>query len=192
MNILARLFLTVLLVICICTPIALAEIISEEPVTEESFVMKEESQSDIIIKELPATLTITPFLSNGLKLSAPVDIKELPTDKAVTSEITSVRSGVTKTKIVQIYPESVLEVSNDVETIKQTSTSTISPKLELYYGYQRSSVEPWQYYYKIEKCDTEKCTVVRAEFDTKRVWIEEISVSEANTITGIPAYEALP
>jgi hypothetical protein len=154
--------------------------------------MKEESKSELIVKELPATLTITPFLSNGLKLSAPVDIKELPIDQVVTSEVKSVRSGVTKTKIVQIYPESVLEVSTDVETIKQTSTSEISPKLELYYGYQKSAIEPWQYYYKIDSCENGVCKVVRADYSTRKVWIEEIPETTANTITGIPNYETLP
>jgi hypothetical protein len=160
----------------------------DEKVTEEQFILKPESESEIIVKDPPATVLVSPILSSGEKLEE-TDIKEFPLDRPVTSLVESTRSGIITTKIVQIYPESVLEVSNDANTIKQSAAGDV--KLELYYGYQTDN-KPWQYYYKVESCVDGTCRVVRAEFATKRVWIESVSESVITSIIGIPAYEALP
>ena len=177
------------------TPTPTPDIPPEEKVTEDLFGLNEDSKSEVIIKDPPATLTITPYLSTGVKLAEPVDIKELPLDRAVTSKVDSLRMGVLKTKIVQIYPESRLEVSVDAETIIQKKNITVIskyPDMELYYGYQNSSVKPWKYYYKVETCSGGTCRVVRGEFDTRKVWIEYQPESAVNAITIDTKYEALP
>lgn len=190
-----KLILTLVLFCCLIIPVFADEIITlkDAPITEQSFMLKEESKSEIIIKEPPATLTVTPFLSSGVVKASPVDIKELPIDQVVTSLVTSVRSGVTKTKVVQIYPESVLQISPSTETVMQTKVAN-DPKVELYYEYQKSIQEPWKYYYKVEKCGSETCRVVRADFAERKVWIEYIPVATANGLVSetIPAYDALP
>lgn len=171
------------------TPESIAAVLKEDEAVEaEQFVLKPESESEIIVKDLPATVIVKPFLSTG-KMLGETDIKEFPLDRPVTSLVESTRSGITKTKIVQIYPESVLEVSNDATVIKQSSEGDV--KLELYYGYQTAD-KPWTYYYKVEGCSDGMCRVVRAEFDTKKVWIESVSESTITALSGIPAYEALP
>lgn len=184
-----KLFLTTLLLIALIIPV-FAEELSEAPIVESSFVMKEESKAEI--KEVaPITIDIQPYLSSGALLSRTVEAKELPVQQMVTSLVKQTNRGVVKEKIVQMYPEATLELSDNAETVKQ-STTTGTVKVEMYYDYQKSVSQPWSKYYKVENCDATKCRVVRAEFSTRRVWIEEIAVAQANAISGIPSYDALP
>jgi len=164
---------------------------ADKPITEESFVYNDSSKADI--KEKPLiTINITPFLSSGKKLGRTINEKELPLDQLVTNLVEHINNGVTKTKYVQIYPETVLEMSEDAETIKQSSPNGGKLKHEIYYGYQKSVSEPWSQYYKVESCGLEFCRVVRADFNTRVVTIEEITAEQANGIVGIPVYEELP
>ena len=164
---------------------------ADKPITEESFVYHDNSKSDI--KEKPLiTINITPFLSSGNKLDRKIHEKELPLDQAVTNLVEHVNNGFKKTKYIQIYPETVLEMSEDAETVKQSSTNGGKMKHEIYYGYQKSVSQPWSQYYKVESCGIEFCRVVRGDFDTRVVTIEEITLEQANGIVGIPAYEELP
>ena len=160
---------------------------AEKAITEDSFHYNASSKSDI--KEKPLiTINITPYLSSGKQLGRKIDEKELPIDQMVTNLVEHINNGVKKTKYIQIYPETVLEMSDDAETIKQTMDGRV--RLELYYGYQ--TAKPWAQYYKVENCDATKCRVVRADFATRQVWIETITVEIANGITGLPEYNDLP
>ena len=191
------------LLICLCVicllivPVLAGEIslyptetqLSRDPIIESSFVMKEESKSEV--KEIaPITIEIVPFLSSGAKLSRTIEAKELPMQQVVTSLVKHNNRGVIKEKVVQQYPEAILEMSDNAETVKQTTQGDM--KLELYYDYQKSISEPWSKYYKVEKCDASMCKVVRADFATRTVTVSEITLAQANGISGIPAYEALP
>jgi len=160
-----------------------------DPITEQSFDLKEESKAEV--KEVsPITIDITPFLSTGLLLNREVEAKELPLQQVVTSLVKHNNRGVIKEKVVQQYPEAILEMSDNAETVKQTTQGDM--KLELYYDYQKSISEPWGKYYKVEKCDASMCKVVKADFATRTVTVSEITLAQANGISGIPAYEALP
>jgi hypothetical protein len=99
---------------------------------------------------------------------------------------------VSKIKTLEVHPVSDIIVSSNAESIMQISDNSSSPSLELYYGYQQSAYQPWQYYYKVESCTDGMCRVVRADFDTKQVWIEMILETELNAIPSMPAYEVLP
>lgn len=181
--------LVLALLIVLVVPVFAEEII-EAPITDQSFALKEESKAEV--KEVaPITIDIQPYLSSGALLSRTVEAKELPVQQMVTALVKQTNRGVVKEKIVQMYPEAVLELSDNAETIKQSST-TGAVKVEMYYDYQKSKMEPWSKYYKVENCDATKCRVVRADFATRQVWIEEISLAQANAISGIPTYDALP
>lgn len=175
---------TIILIFCLIIPV-----FAEKPITAESFVYHENSKSDIKEKNL-ITINITPFLSSGKTLDRKINEKELPLDQLVTNVVEHTNNGIKKIKYVQIYPESVLEMSDDAETVKQSSSGKV--KDEIYYGYQKSVSQPWSQYYKIENCDDTKCRVVRADFATRQVWIEEILLTQANSIIGLPDYSALP
>lgn len=163
--------------------------LSREPIVESSFTLKEESKAEV--KEVaPITIDIQPYLSSGAKLTRTVEAKELPLQQVVTSLVKHSNRGVVKEKIVQLYPEAVVELSDSAETVKQTTTGDM--KLELYYDYQKSISEPWSKYYKIEKCLDGKCRVVTADFATRTVQVREITLAQGSAIAGIPAYEALP
>lgn len=95
-------------------------------------------------------------------------------------------------KIVQLQPDMDISVSDDSKTVLQKSTVNTSEGMEIYYGYQESRSSPWSHRYKVESCDDTKCRVVRSDFATRKVWIEEITLAEANSITGIPNHDALP
>jgi len=179
--------LIVLLILCFVLPVIAVSPYINDPITEDSFVYKEASKSEIQTPPL-VTIDITPFLSSGAKLNRNIHEKELPYNQMVTNLVEHVNNGVKKIKTVQIYPESILEMSDDAETIKQTMDGRV--RLELYYGYQ--TAKPWAQYYKVENCDATKCRVVRADFATRQVWIETITVEIANGITGLPEYNDLP
>lgn len=158
-------------------------------ITEQSFVMKEDSKAEII-EIPPVTVDIQPYLSSGSLLSRNVEAKELPLKQAVTSLVKHNNRGVVTEKIVQVYPESTVELSGDASTVKQTTSGNM--KLELYYGYQQSDSQPWSKYYKVEKCNMDKCRVVTADFATRSVQVHEITLAQANAIVGIPDYGVLP
>lgn len=115
-----------------------------------------------------------------------------PLVKTKLSPTTMMFKASTGSKMIQVNPMSTVTISADTQTVMQTSASPESPRVELYYGYQTSQNSPWTNYYKIEKCDGVQCRVVRADFATRKVWIEYIPVATANSITGILPYESLP
>lgn len=183
--------LAILIVIVMMVSIVSGKV-STDPITEDSFKYNSSSKSEIKEKDL-ITINITPFLSSGKKLDRKIHEKELPLDQLVTNLVEHVNNGVKKTKVVQIYPEMVLEVSDDAETIKQSAPNGGKLKHEIYYGYQNLTDKvPWKKYYRVENCNTETCRVVRANFTSRIVTVTHITLSEANAITGLPAYEVLP
>lgn len=100
-----------------------------------------------------------------------------------------------KIKSLQSFPESTIQVSADMETVMQQTEAVGFPKVELYYGYQTAYGKPWQYFYQIQSCDNIRCRVVRGEFETRKIWIEEISLNNGLALaasSSIPAYNDLP
>ena len=183
--------LIVLLILCFVLPVIAVSPYINDPITEDTFQYKEDSKSKIE-KPVLITIDITPFLSSGAKLNRNIHEKELPYNQMVTNLVEHVNNGVKKIKIVQIYPEALFEMSDDAETVKQSSTNGGKMKHEIYYGYQKSISQPWEKYYKVENCDATMCKVVRADFTTRVVTVTNVPLTEINKITGIVAYEALP
>jgi hypothetical protein len=147
--------------------------------------------ADTIIKSIPEnTLQWKTVSSVGIK-------QDVAVDAVKTMRVPTVMSFTTPTRIksLQVYPESKVSVSEDTQTVMQQSISPTSPKAELYYGYQNDYGVPWMYYYKVENCDATKCRVVRAEFLTRKVWIEEINLDTGSALAiapTIPTYQDLP
>ncbi len=165
--------LTILILIALCFPVVMA------------------SDTISAIKSIPSdTLKWETVSERGVKTDSTVDAVK-------TMKIPTVMSFTTATKIksLQVYPDSKVSVSTDTETVMQQSVIPTSPKAEIYYGYQNSYGVPWLYYYKVESCDTTKCRVVRAEFLTRKVWIETINLDTGSALAiapTIPTYEDLP
>lgn len=131
----------------------------------------ENSESDVIIK---------PIDSNG-DAQDQVDITAI--DETTTAIVAIENTGVEKT--IEISPRSKIVISEDGESIKQGSGSSV----ELYYGYQKSYSQPWTDYARVDSCTDGICRVVLANFAEKRVWIEYKSESE---IYGISESDMIP
>ena len=145
------------------------------------------------------TIALKPISAKGIVSAEPVDIKSLSLATVTVASIEITKDMVVTTKTVQIFPEAKVQVSENTETVMQSSTTgnaeTHTPVLELYYGYEKSKYEPWQYYYRVDDISKNPCRVVRADFATKRVWIEYVDPAAITAIVNagtIPAYGALP
>ena len=156
-----------LILIALIFPVVMAETISElsESVVEWKQVTDKgvsESLSPALVKTKQSPTTMRFSVSNG------------------------------KSKMMQVNPHSSVLISQDGKIVTQLSKDPNSPLFESHYGYQDTEEIPWTQYYKIEKCDATQCRVVRAEFSTRKVWIEYIPIATANSITGIIPYNELP
>jgi hypothetical protein len=164
--------------------------LSREPIVDTSFQMKEESKAGVI-EIAPITIDIQPYLSTGALLSREVNAKELPSQQVVTSLVKQTNRGIIREKIIQVYPESKVELSDDATNIHQSSSGDM--RHEFYYDYQNLTTrQPWKYYYKVEKCGATTCKVVKADFNTRIVTVTDITLTQANGITGIPQWSELP
>jgi len=119
-----------------------------------------------------------------------VDIQALPASQPSIVEVEITVGSLLKKKIIQIYPDSKVNFSPNAETVMQVSP--FNSPLELFYGLQKSDLEPWEYQFRVLRCGNGNCTVVRAEFDSREVWLEEISEVAIEAISDIPNYTALP
>jgi len=183
-----RSYLIIILVLFLITPVFALSLYSQDLITKDTFFYKEESKSEIKTSDL-ITINITPYLSTGKILDRTIQAKELPLNQVITVFVEYINDKVKKTKVVQMYPETIFEMSDDAEIVKQSSADG-KVRLQIHYGYQTD--KPWDKYYKVEGCNFEFCRVVRADFTTRVVTVSNVPLTEINKITGIVAYEALP
>jgi len=142
--------------------------------------VNESSISEAIVENSDLNIIIKPIDSNG-DMQNQVDITAI--DETTTAVVEIENTDVEK--IIEIAPESKLVVSENGESVKQGSGSSV----ELYYGYQKSYSQPWTDYARVDSCVDGICKVVLANFVEKRVWIEYKSENE---ILGIAASDTIP
>ena len=91
----------------------------------------------------------------------------------------------TDSPIIQTYPGSTILISDDFSgnnNIMQTSSDSNYPLLEVYYGYGKSSTEPWDYYFRIERIDSTYAYVIYGDFGKKEVRLGTIPRATYDTI----------
>jgi hypothetical protein len=149
------------------------------------------------INDAKATITIKPISSDGQISKGAVLEKDLKTDilQAVKLELT--KDATVETKTLQMYPGSSFLISDDFSgstNVMQTSTKEGYPLIEVYYGYQKSRFEPWQYYFRIEKIDKDNAYVIYGDFSKRSVWLGAIPRSAYDTMISsgkIPDWESV-
>jgi hypothetical protein len=138
------------------------------------------------IEDAQAAISIKTVSSTGLVSKEPIGENDLKTDTLQTVKLElSKLSKTSESKTVQMYPSAAIIVSSDFvgsTNVMQTSTKEGYPLLEVYYGYQKSRFEPWQYYFRIETIDKDKAYVICGDFNKKSVWLGTIQRSTYDTI----------
>jgi len=150
------------------------------------------------IEDALAAISIKTISTNGVVSKTAIVEKDLKIDTLQTVQLQlSKLSKISETKTVQLYPEATVLLSTDfagTSNIMQTSTKEGYPLLEVYYGYQKSRFEPWQYYFRIEKINKDNAYVIYADFSKKSVWLGVIPRSTYDAIISsgkIPAWESV-
>jgi len=137
------------------------------------------------IDDVQAAISIKIVSSTGITSKDPVLEKDLKTDSLQTIKLELSKDAKIEIKTVQMYPASSFLISSNFAgstTIMQTSTKEGYPLIEVYYGYQKSQLEPWQYYFRIEKIDKDNAYVIYGDFNKKSVWLGSIPRSTYDTI----------
>lgn len=170
-----------LVILIICFSLVFGSIVSAAQ-KEKVVKTKNKDITEIDIKKID---------NNGNKGNN-ISIMDLPIDVASIISLETINGALTIKKILQYYPQANATISGDSQTIMQKKDNG-NPKLEIYYGYQKSETEPWSQYYRV---DGDK--VIKADFATHRVWIEPVNNTKVNEIvannlqyTEIPEWESL-
>ena len=91
----------------------------------------------------------------------------------------------TQKKTMQIYPLPSIQISSDfsgtTNTMQRTATNGY-PLLEVYYGYQKTTKIPWEYYFRVEKIDDNYAYIIFGNFYDKSVALNKISRASYDTI----------
>jgi len=149
------------------------------------------------IDDAKVAISIKTISDKGIVSKDAVLEKDLKIDALQTVKLELTKDLKTETKTVQMYPASSFLISSDFAgstAIMQTSTKEGYPLLEVYYGYQKSLFEPWQYYFRIEKIDKNNAYVIYADFSKRSVWLGSIQRSTYDTIISsgkIPVWESV-
>lgn len=160
------------------------------PVTTQTISIK--PTLEILSEELVVWKSIEPISETKTPITS-TSVKSLSVVSTMLFEAEVDSVPVEKT--LQVYPQSKVTISKDYEAVMQQSESKDSPPVELYYGYQKSRWQPWQYYYRVDGCGESVCRIVRAEFDSRRVWLEDVPTDKINELSAsgvIPEYESVP
>lgn len=155
--------------------------------TAASGVVAAKNNRDITIPDSTTTPDIKPINEYGLKLGK-INISQIP-EQAIALVSIEKGNGQSIQKTVQLRKNSKVRMSVDGETVMQTSAEAGEPQVELYFGYQKDLLHPWQYYYRVEGSRT-----VWADFNEHRVWIAATDYTKLNDIVAspdIPAWEEL-
>jgi PKD repeat protein len=174
--------------------------IGEDTVTKSEYITATASTSTATLAIVgTATIALKPISTKGVVSAEAVDIKALSLSTVTVASIEITKDMAVTKKTVQIFPEAKVQLSENTETVMQSSATgnaeTHTPVLELYYGYQTSANAPWQYYYRVDDISKNPCRVVRAEFATRKVEIMYVDPALITAIVNagtIPDYGALP
>jgi len=154
------------------------------------------SASIFTIDDTQAAISLKTISTTGEISKTTVDEKYLKTDTIQTVQLQlSKLAKSTETKTIQLYPSATILISSDfagTTNVMQTSTKDGYPVMEVYYGYQKSLFEPWQYYFRLEKIDKDNAYVIYGDFNKKSVWLGSIQRSTYDTIISsgkIPVWE---
>lgn len=124
------------------------------------------------IEDAKAALSIKIIGSTGV-ISKEVFEKDIKTDTLQTVKLDLTKVAKTpEEKIIQLYPEGKISISSDfagTTNTMQVSNIVGYPLLEVYYGYQKSSLLPWEQYFRVEQVDADYAYVIFAEFKTKTI-----------------------
>lgn len=143
------------------------------------------SASIFSIDDAKAAISIKTISSTGITSKDAVLEKDLKTDTLQTVKLELTKDAKVETKTIQMYPASSFQISSDfagTTNVMQISTKEGYPLLEVYYVYQKSILEPWQYYFRIEKIDKDNAYVIYGDFAKRSVWLGTIPRSTYDMI----------
>jgi hypothetical protein len=184
--------LIVICAICLClfvgiayadvsiTTITPANAISIKPISNDGTVATDSIDASQLSVDTPSMVSI--------------DVEGDMASQSRTMGVRSMQTDITpppvKTITAQLYPLANVLVSDDGNTIMQTTDGTNSPQLEIYYGYQQDDYHPWSQYYKVDGDIT-----THADFTTRRVWTTPTDHATIDAIVAngeIPSWSDLP
>lgn len=121
----------------------------------------------------------------GKSLHGQYEIEEAPVnpEKEMINVITITRGGVEEKKNIQTPVVSnvyVRQTITDDTDVMQTTNEPGYPVLEIYWGYDRSTNEPWRYYMRVNTASDTKA--VYSDFRTKVVWTKPITAGQTSSI----------
>jgi hypothetical protein len=130
------------------------------------------------IEDAKSAISVKTVSSTGMVSKEAVAEKDIKIDTLQTVKLELSSLGkVSESKTVQMYPNAAIFVSSDfagTSNIMQTSTKEGYPLIEVYYGYQKSRFEPWQYYFRIEKVDENYAYVIYGDYKQRLVWLDTV------------------
>jgi hypothetical protein len=121
-----------------------------------------------------------------------IDVGNLAVTNVTTGNIYV--NGIQRNKTVQFFPNMNVKISTD-GTIVMQSNILGNPVLEIYYGYQKSSIEPWSYYYRVDTLADNPTKVTKSDYSTRTVQIAYVNPTLIRDIIAsgkIPKLEDLP
>ena len=158
----------------------------------------ESSDDDSNFSHIDPSVTLSAYeiKSNGERNDTKLKNDKPTLNKNTVVEFQSLKGNTTKKDIVFVFKKSFVRIYNNSSRVMQYSRFPQSPFFEVYYGYARSLLEPWQYYYRIDECNADGiCKYVRADFRNKSVSIGYANETDIQSIIDsgvIPEYNALP
>jgi len=141
------------------------------------------------------TLSAYEIENNGHHNNTKINNSKPNLNKNSVVEFESTKSNYNRKDIVYVFKKTSVKLFNNSSEIMQHSHFPQSPVLELYYGYGRSLLEPWQYYYRIDDCDNNgTCKYVRADYGNRSVSVGYANETYIQSIIDsgvLPEYGAL-
>jgi len=136
-------------------------------------------------------------LITGKTLAGVMEFQAAPPDpeRELINVITISTVTDTYSKNLQTAPASniyVTATTREDTNVMQTTTEPGYPILEIYWGYDKSPMEPWRYYMRVN--DLNDGYAVLGDFRTKVVWQKPVTAAQIQGIIGsgtIPAWESV-
>jgi hypothetical protein len=125
-------------------------------------------------------------------LEEPVSMDPAEQEKSLINVIAVTKGDAIYTKNIQTPPAAEVYVSSSSPAdtnVMQTTTEPGYPVLEVFWGYDKSSKEPWRYYLRVNNLN-DKYAVV-SDFRTKQIWTQPITPAKVQGIINsgqIPAW----
>jgi hypothetical protein len=130
-----------------------------------------------------------------LVLEEPVSLDPAEQEKTLINVLAITKGDIIYTKNIQTPPTAEIYVSSasyEDTNVMQTTTEPGYPVLEVYWGYDKSSREPWRYYLRVNNLNDKY--VVISDFKTKMVWTQPITSAKVQGIINggqIPVWGAI-